>query len=242
DTKNEINRLGATYCFILGNTGAVSNNVKNQILNRTSISSITRIGGINRYETAQIISEKLEQKNGSIDTAVIATGENYPDALSVSPLAGFKGYPILLTLKDTIPSYTQQALDDLGITDTIITGGTGVVSNSIQNQLPSPIRKSGANRYATSAEIARYAITLGLSWDTMLIATGDNYPDALTGGAFGSRIGAPMLLVNPNNLDSSPEIKNLIVSNKTKADRVIILGETGAVSANVESQLESIFN
>lgn len=49
--------------------------------------STRRIAGANRYETAAEIAQ--DTYPGGCDTVVLANGENYPDALSASPLAVF---------------------------------------------------------------------------------------------------------------------------------------------------------
>ncbi|MCK4777097.1 MAG: cell wall-binding repeat-containing protein, partial [Actinomycetia bacterium] len=196
--------------------------------------------GINRYETAKIIAEEVENKVGSVNTAIIAYGENFPDALSASSFAGYKKYPILLALNDSIPSYTQAALNDLGISNTIIVGGEGVISSTVESQLPNPIRKWGQNRYETSVEISNYGVSQGLSWNKTMFATGENFPDALAGGTYGAIISAPMLLVYPTSLDVTPDTKNSLQTNKANINTCVFLGGTGAVSQAVENSIKSL--
>ncbi|MDI6799147.1 MAG: cell wall-binding repeat-containing protein [Actinomycetota bacterium] len=133
--KGEINRLKATGCFILGETGAVSDSVRAQIIAQTGADNITRLGGIDRYETAEIIAGAVKAKTSRVGKVIIASGEDFPDALAVSPLAGYKGFPILLVKKDSVPASTQSAIKSLGATSAIVVGGNGVVSDAAFSSL-----------------------------------------------------------------------------------------------------------
>lgn len=60
-----------------------------------------RLNGKNRYETAELVAE--EYNSSTVQNVILATGENFPDALSISSMAAMKGYPIVLGNKDTLP-------------------------------------------------------------------------------------------------------------------------------------------
>ncbi|MBU3191508.1 cell wall-binding repeat-containing protein [Clostridium bowmanii] len=64
----------------------------------------TRIYGVNRYETSIKVAQQLDK---STEIAV-ATGEDFPDAISISSIAAQKGMPILLTGKNNLPSGIAQ--------------------------------------------------------------------------------------------------------------------------------------
>ena len=69
-------------------------------IDATASTSEVRIGGKDRYETAIQIS-----KAGWVDkskSVVLATGQDYPDALCASPLAKKLGAPILLNVKSKL--------------------------------------------------------------------------------------------------------------------------------------------
>ncbi len=241
DTKNEIIRLGATKVFLIGGTGAISATVESAVKAISSSISVSRIGGLDRYETAYLIGKELKSKKGSAmsTTAVIATGLNFPDALAVSSLAAYKSMPILLVKKDIIPWSTSQGISEFGITSTIIMGGTGVVSDAVAAKLPSSSRYSGANRFETAKALAEAATSLGMSWSKVLIATGYNFPDALAGGPYGGKTSSIILLVFPTDLDSSLATKTFLTNNKGKISEIYILGGQGAVSSTVETQINN---
>src|SRR5436853_3942145 len=80
-----------------------------------------RYAGQNRYDTAAKIASDTF---GTSDIVIIASGENYPDALAASYTAGIGGVPILLTQRDTLPSETSAELTTLHSTKALIIGGT----------------------------------------------------------------------------------------------------------------------
>jgi len=90
---SEISRLKSKNAYIIGGTGVISDEVEDQLKN-LGISAI-RFSGISRYETSVRIAEQIGTEKGII----IASGKNFPDALSIAPIAAQKGMPILLFLK-----------------------------------------------------------------------------------------------------------------------------------------------
>jgi len=233
EVLSEISRLDATTAYVLGGTGAVSDTVTNALQSRGL--DVTRLCGTNRYETALAIAKEV----GASGTAIIATGENFPDALAASSMAASQNIPILLVSKNSIPISTSQALSDLGITKTIIVGGIAVISSEVETNLPGPTRLSGANRYETAAKIVEYAQTnYGLSWTKPVIATGENFPDALGGGAFASKSGSPLLITSSGSLPGTTN--DILLTNAYSSEKVYVLGGTGAISNTVVTQIASI--
>ncbi len=68
----------------------------------------------------------------------------------------------------------------------------------------------------------------------------NNFPDALAGGAYGAKIGAAMILINPNDLNSSPSAKSFINANKGSISKIQLFGGTAAISDKVKGQLEGL--
>ena len=95
-----------------------------------------------------------------------------------------------------------------------------------------PVRLSGANRYATAAAISRASFGAGVP--VAYVATGLNYPDALAGGPAAGVAGGPVLLTDPGDL---PQVTRDELT-RLRPGRIVILGGTGAVSARVAGQLD----
>lgn len=93
-------------------------------------------------------------------------------------------------------------------------------------------RDAGATRYETAVEISK-EITSS-TW--VVLATGANYPDALCGAPLAYAVGAPILLVQPDNIpdDVATRITEL------GATKAYILGGTGAVGAGVIANLAAL--
>jgi putative cell wall-binding protein/LmbE family N-acetylglucosaminyl deacetylase len=112
---------------------------------------IDYIAGKDRYETAALISEKLDYS-----TAILVNGLSLVDGLSASGLSGCLNAPILLTEPNSIPLSTLNRIKN---TSTIyLVGGYGVISTEIESQLKNQgktiIRLGGKDRFSTSYLVA----------------------------------------------------------------------------------------
>ncbi|GAA0121768.1 MULTISPECIES: cell wall-binding repeat-containing protein [Clostridium] len=188
-------------------------------------------GGNNtgRYETAVAIS-KEKWKDGS-DTVVIATGKDYPDALSATPLAAKYGAPILLTESGKLPQSVKNEITRLGASNVIIVGGNGVVSKDIEKELTSmgieTKRIDGKDRYVTAINIAKEVGTE----NGIAVAYGLNYTDALSMAPVAGKLSMPILLTPSNYMNS--DVKNFIDS--SEISNTAIIGGTGVISDKVAS-------
>jgi putative cell wall-binding protein len=131
-----------------------------------------RIGGGDRYETAA----KIALNNGDNRYVVLASGENFPDALSSGYLANrIGGGSILLTKRDSLPQATLSAMRELGTQTVFVVGGDAAVSEKVVTQLRNTpqyypdgeatigqgklhvVRLAGDNRYETNKKVNEYA-------------------------------------------------------------------------------------
>ncbi|CAA7599619.1 Glycoside hydrolase superfamily [Acididesulfobacillus acetoxydans] len=94
-------------------------------------------------------------------------------------------------------------------------------------------RLAGVDRYATAARIAETGWTQA---NTVILARGDDYPDALAGGVLARTMDAPLLLSDPHAL---PAV-TLSAIHDLQAKRVFLLGGSGALGPQVESSLMSL--
>jgi putative cell wall-binding protein len=246
DIAAEIERLGATDAFILGSTSAVSNAVKAEV-EAVIGGPATRLGGANRYETANLIAEEtVDMLGGDWDgTAFVATGNNFPDALAASPLSSFTGYPIFLANADGISDETQAVMDDLGVADVYLLGSPGVLPAAAEAQVKTAgaikvTRIAGDTRYETAVGAATFGVEeLGMSWSQLAIATGENYPDALSAGPAQGLKGSVMLLTTPLTLHGATAAA--IEANQAAIWQVDWVGSTAAISQAVRDAVEAIF-
>ncbi|WP_299744225.1 cell wall-binding repeat-containing protein [uncultured Rossellomorea sp.] len=92
-------------------------------------------------------------------------------------------------------------------------------------------RISGENRFDTAVQISLWGWNQS---DTVVLANGQTFPDALAGGPLAYKMSAPILLTYKNRLPSETlqEIERL------QAKHIYILGGTGAIDATIESILK----
>lgn len=190
-----------------------------------------RLAGSGRYQTmAAIVSQGFETS----DWAVIATGDNFPDALVASSLAGSKGCPVILTTKGEISAEAEAALRGLGVKHAYVMGGTGAVSQAVEDTLShglgiEVIRVKGAGRQATSLA----AMDQLSGYSDIVIATGNSFADALSIGPWCYAKGAPILLTDNGQLST----EQLSAISEASPNRVIIVGGTGAVPQAIEDAI-----
>lgn len=214
---------------VIGGTGAINDDLVNKI--KPYVSSVERIGGQDRYNTNNLINSNLNVSTGT--PIVIATGEDFPDALSISSIAAAKGYPIVLSSKNGLSQDSIDYINTVKPTQIYVAGGSSVVSNDILKTLGSYTitRLAGQDRYETSFKIADY-FKNDLS-TTVTIATGKDFPDALSGAVLAAKENAPILLVD-KTLDNN---KINYILNK-KVDKAIIFGDVSAVSKDIEDEIQ----
>lgn len=226
-TESALTFLQTEHITIIGGKAAISTNVENYLKKELGI-EVDRIAGKNRYETAVAIANELPKS----DTAVVAYGKNFPDALSIAPVAAQYMMPILLTDKDVIPDVTKKALKNYDHSFAI--GGTGVISKNVYNSLPGKERISGKDRYGTAVAVAEY---FDLNGEYVTLATGTNFADALSGSVLAANYGEPLLLTPKNKLDT--KVKTYLQENETYY--FTILGGTNAVGESVEQEIWELF-
>ncbi|MGD7043308.1 cell wall-binding repeat-containing protein [Jeotgalibacillus proteolyticus] len=222
-TMDEIARLGAKKVVILGGEIAISAEVETALKN--SGVSVERISGKDRYETASKIAEKV----GASKEAVLVSGRNFPDALSVASYAAEQNLPILLTGDKSMPKATKDALVKLGVETTYVVGGTLAIPDAVADQAPGAYRISGKDRYLTSLEVAKF---FGQESDIAYVATGKDYADALSGAAVAAKNNSGLFLVGSS---VSEGLGNHLVDEDFEYVKVI--GGTIAVSDDVVQQL-----
>jgi len=230
-TLAELKRLKPKKIIVLGGTGVVSAAVEATLQKQ---GATTRQSGSDRYSTAAAISAKHFQPGAAV--AFVATGEDFPDALTGGPAAAALGGPILLTQKTKLPSATISELRRLKPKRIVVLGGTGVVSVAVEKALrsyaaPQVTRLAGADRYATGGEISENAFKPGVP--VAYVATGANFPDALAGGAAGAFRDGPVLLVAKGSIPKATAAE----LTRLKPRSIIVLGGEAVVPKTVQTAL-----
>lgn len=225
-TLTEIKALHPSTIVIVGGSSAVSPAVANQLKGLSGVKTVDRVGGANRFETSRLLAD-YGFKSGAT-TAFVVTGTNFPDAVSVSAPAGAKRAPILLVNGSvaTLDSATRAELTKLKVTKTYVAGGTAVVSQGVVKALPNATRLAGATRFETNLAVAKAFYPTRA--DTLYVATGADFPDALVGGVLAAQNQGPLVLVTKNAWPKGtlPYVKSLGFTTGYLLGGTNVLGET----------------
>jgi putative cell wall-binding protein len=195
--------------------------------------TVRRDSGSDRYEASRTISA-TEFPEGA-DTAFLATGASFADALSSIPAAAASSAPVILVRGDqsTLDAATSAELARLGVEHVVIAGGPASISTGIEQQLRQQfgdgvVRFGGATRFdvADSVNAAYFPDP-----SSAYLATGANFPDALTGGVLAGVEGVPLLLARAYCVPAAS--RNLLDS--WKVEKVTLLGGINSLGTGVQS-------
>ncbi|MBP1536819.1 MAG: cell wall-binding repeat-containing protein [Ruminococcus sp.] len=202
-TVKEMSRLGAAKAYLIGGEGVISKKVEDQ-LKAKGITPLRIHSSYvpDRYGTAVYVSANMDIARGKAPTDVfIAYANGYADTLAVSSIAAMKNAPILyINGSGLLDGSTKYYLDSIKGTlkNIYIIGGTGVISSKAESTLApygTVKRLSGSNRYETCVAVNNYFSSI-LSGKSVCLTTGQNYPDALSGGVLAAKNKAPMMIVD----------------------------------------------
>jgi putative cell wall-binding protein len=203
-----------------------------------------RVGGDNRYATAALASEQAFPVGSPV--VVLASGTDFPDALSASGLAGALQAPLLITDSATLSPETLACLHQLRATTIYVVGGSNAVGPAVLSALTAngfTIAKqyAGVNRYDTSAQIADDMAARGLigtlgGLRTAFVVDGLNFPDGLAAGAPAWKFHYPVIVTDPSTLQ--PQTRSALVT--AGIGQVMIVGGQGAVSPTVEQAINGL--
>lgn len=227
-----LKKLGAEEVTIVGGTAAVSDEVRKELTaSGIADEKIDRLWGAVRMEIAEQIAQKVMESSNS-DTCFIASGNNFPDALSASAYAYIHKIPILLTGPDGMLTDTTKAMA-LKFKNAVIIGGTQAVSGKTEEQLKgiSVERYWGQDRYETSRKFIDHYYVVDIP--VVVLASGENFPDALVGAPIAGMNGGAVLLANGLTKELNDSQKTVI----RRTDYVWLMGGEAAMSASLEKSL-----
>ncbi len=235
-TWDALAQLGVESVVLVGGPAAIDPTVETSLAGEGYRTE--RIAGVDRFETASAIATTYgTDVVGTVDgdrTALLARGDDFPDALSAGPAAAAANLPLLLTPQDAADGSVDEALQALAIERIIVLGGTAAVSEgvvAVYEQDYAVERFAGANRAETATVVADNLVDRlpGFSRETVLLARGDDFPDALTASTHAASLGAPILLAATPGELSSPT-RQWLSANCPEISVIRALGGTAAVS------------
>lgn len=225
-TKDTLISLGTRNVFIIGGSGVISPNIESQL--QSMDITVTRLSGNDRYETSVSIANRISNPESKL---IVTTGMDFPDALSISSFAGEKKIPIVLA--DRINDSLKQYLATHNIQQTFVIGN--MISDSVVNTLPNVAKIQGIDKYDTNLTVLK-TLEPYYNFDTVFVATGNNFADALAGSAYAAKTGSPLVLSN--------DIKNEKTGNyltNPKITQLDILGGEGVLPSTLINSYFSNF-
>ena len=193
----ELRRLDPVTVYVLGGTSAVSQAVQDTLAAEWNV---VRIAGSDRYATAAAVADRFWES--WTPTVFLAVGTEFADALTGGAAAARDGAPVLLTRADTLPAATAAQLVELDPESVVALGGTSAISDAVRLAVGIAVPKAavgrvaGSDRYETSLEVVRVFWPAGSS-DQAFIATGTDFPDALSAVPLAAANEAPVVLSRP---------------------------------------------
>lgn len=213
---------------------------------------VRRVVGNGVAGTAAALAD-LVSDTGRKDRVLIARGDTFADALSLSGPAAAFGYPLLFVDPTSVPAATcdwlathqvrtihvaggAQAISD-GVLDDLRACGTTTTQSSLFEETttrPTVTRDAGASRVETAVAIARRHF--GTRPFHVSVANGWKWPDAVTGGALAVAHGAPILVL-PSDATAMPAAVSDYVG-AVSPETAFVLGGPAVVTDALETALE----
>lgn len=232
EMQTELKRLGVKTVYIIGGTGVIGTSVEKDLTAQGI--TVKRLAGKTRFDTSIMVAKEVV-KNSSATEIMVVTGEDYADAISVSAIAAHKGIPLLLAPKiydKASMGNVEEFIGSHSFSKAYLIGGNDVISDAVASKFSNVERILGTNKYERNiAAINRFSSEFDLN--SVYLATGENYPDALTGSALAWKAVSPIILVTQN----SSATKDFIKGNLMKIRQVNILGGTGVVPDSLVDEI-----
>ena len=222
-TKDALVALQPQEIVIIGGPEAISEGVADAL---AGYGPVSRIGGINRYETASMVASELF--NGP-QTVYLAFGYSYPEAVSAAVAAGTSAGPLILTDDEKLTGFAKSYLSSLDGVEVVVVGDTSAIAPSVSDAVAALASVSSVTRISGSAgpeiSMAVSQAVFSEGSDRVYIATAGDFPDALAGASLAGRNGAPVLLISEAGADAvGAEVERL-----GAVDDVVVLGGTEAI-------------
>lgn len=249
---NEIKRLkglGLTKLYIVGGEQSIAPSLAAYL--DTLVADVERLAGnatygTDRYGTAAVVALKMKSLGADTSKVMVASGTRWPDAAIAAAVAAGAKRPVVLASYASMPKGSMRVLDDLGATQSFVFGGPASISSTAISQLTSatgetaPAKRFGmvGSRYDMAVDAAEWAVSsLGYSLQTVYVASGEQFPDSVTGGVLAGKNKRPLLLTAGKA--ASRATASYLQAHRAQIDKVVIVGGRVVVSDAAGSALAS---
>lgn len=196
-----------------------------------------RLSGDDRYQTAVAVSKQADRVGRPL---VLATGQNFADALAAGPLAAKLQGTLLLTTHGALPATVQAEIQRLKPSEIVVVGADSAVSETAAQAARTAAggvkltRIAGENRFDTAGQIATQYFAGSTE---AFVVSGFGFPDAVSASSVAS-IGTPRpILLSPHG---SVPAETTAAAKAAGITSFHIVGGLPTLSQTVESQLAAI--
>lgn len=223
---------GFTKVILVGNPGAISAGAASQLQNAGF--QVQRLGGQDRYRTAGVVADHLLAARGRDKSDVyLATGVDYPDALSASSAAIKNVGVVLLTPRRTVDGTSQGWMNSAKAAKVVAVGGPAVAAAERSVHLDE--KQVGVDRYETAEKVA--SAYFPPNPGRIAVATGKDFPDATLAASLTARTGSPLVLTRPDTL--TKPTTQFLTRNRASVRKVDVVGGKAAVTEKVRGEIYS---
>lgn len=223
---------GFTKVILVGNPGAISAGAASQLQNAGF--QVQRLGGQDRYRTAGAVADHLLAARGQDKSDVyLATGVDYPDALSASSAAIKNVGVVLLTPRRTVDGTSQGWMNSAKAAKVVAVGGPAVTAAERSVHLDE--KQVGFDRYETAEKVA--SAYFPPNPGRIAVATGKDFPDATLAASLTARTGSPLVLTRPDTL--TQPTTQFLTRNRASVRKVDVVGGKAAVTEKVRGEIYS---
>lgn len=231
----ELKRLAPKKVVLMGGEGVLTPGLAQAVTATVPGATVERVAGPNRFAT----SRAMVEWGGANKNLFVASGWGFPDALSAASVGSNNGTPVMLVdgTAASLDAASIATIRKIGATSVTIVGGPGVVNDRISADLAklgvTVTRLSGNDRYLTNAAVNKvYFPGTALR---VLVAAGNDFPDALSASALAGRWKVPLLLSEASCLPmpNSDFIRTRVT------DSVVLIGGPGVLTPDGMGQLRA---
>lgn len=201
---------------------------------------VKRISGDDRYKTSRAFSEQLP--SNSLDTVILASGLDFPDALAGGVLNHtLNGIVLLVNDNESVIKQQLKEAERVLKEDgkVVILGGKDAVSMEIETAFAKafPVeRLGGSTRFQTALKVAD---KVNDNPDEVILVYGMDFADALSIVPYATEKEIPIVLNTKGN-SLHKDVAKYMTENKNTLKKVTIIGGTAVVPNAVEKELSKL--
>ena len=239
---DEVRRLAPDRVVLVGTAEQVPVDMDDRVASEVGLEpeAVDRITASDRYALSVAVAEAMEDAGVAVERPLVSLGDHtvagreWPDALAASSLGAAQHAPVLLVRPDTVPRRVREFLTQRAVKEVRLTGGHEAIGTTVENDLERrglPVRRlAGATRYETALAVADELLRdTQATTETVHVATGRNFPDALAAGP-ALAAGDSMLVLVDGQLGAPDSVLDWLRARAPGIARIHGIGGTDAVS------------